>query len=121
MDYVNVTGLKVKASRGRVNKGISSFIRRNLNEIPNGGALAISALAKAVRTEFPHINQNQSYVRVNMVLKRLSAFGRYENDEGKTFIARNAAPVTETEDEKSEEPVTEGAELTLEEQEELNQ
>ncbi len=113
MDYVSIGGLKVKASQGgRVNLGISSFIRENLNGIPKDGALAISELAKAVRTKFPHIEQNQSYVRVNMVLKKLVAFGRFENKDKKTYIAWVAKETEETET---------GGELSEEEQAELRE
>ncbi len=117
MDYVAIGGLKIKASQGgRVNLGISSFIRENLNGIPSDGAVAISELAKAVRTKFPHIEQNQSYVRVNMVLKKLTAFGRFENKEGKTFIARVAKePETDTEEKETE------GELSEEEKAELSE
>lgn len=95
MEYVNIGGLKVKTSTGRKNLGISSYIRSNLNEIPTDGAVSMSALALALRIRFSHIDQNQSYVRVNMVLKRLSQFTRFEDADGKTFIGRKAMEVEE--------------------------
>jgi len=91
MEYTNIESLTVKATRGPQSKGISAFIKVQLDAIPEDGALAVGALALALRTEFPHIDTRQSYVRVNMVLQRdgyKDVFQRLEDDKHKTFIAR---------------------------------
>jgi len=89
MEYVDVSGLglKVKTHKSH-NRGISEFIREQLDAIPEDGAVAMVTLATVLVERFPHIPKNQSQVRINMVLGRLEdEFVRLENAKGNTFIA----------------------------------
>ena len=69
MEYVNASILTPKVGNGRVNKGISLFIRNVLNGIPVGQAVSLKTLAAQLEDNF-ELKKNQTYVRINMILKR---------------------------------------------------
>lgn len=87
MDYVNATTLTPKVGNGRVNKGISLFIRNVLNNIPAGKAVSLKTLASQLEDEF-ELPKNQTYVRINMILKRkgFEHLTKGTNAENDTFI-----------------------------------
>lgn len=87
--HLDITDMRVKTEQSR-QRGVSAFIRDTLNEIPQGKALALTDLATMVHEKFD-IDKQQSYVRVNNVLRgRIGEkFGRFEKD-GYTYVG----PVT---------------------------
>ena len=76
MEYKDSSRLKVVTGH-QSGQGISEFINKTLHATPKGQACPMWELAKEVRDKFPHINKMQSYVRVNMVLKRAGNKGKF--------------------------------------------
>jgi len=87
MEYVNAKTLTPKVGNGRVNKGISLFIRNVLNDIPVGQAVSQKTLAIQLEDKF-ELKKNQTYVRINMILKRkgFEHLTKGTDEENHTFI-----------------------------------
>lgn len=69
MEYKSSLGMKVVTGH-QTGQGISEFINTTLHSMPRGQACPMWELAKEVRTKYPHLDKQQSYIRINQVMKR---------------------------------------------------
>jgi len=99
MDYIEISGLKVKKS-GADNKGngVRTIIVETLLALPQGGAFPMIDLRMEVLRRFKGREitnpKQQSYVRINNTLhdsKKLAHFTKCENSNGYTFLVNGDA------------------------------
>ncbi len=92
MEFKNADELTAKVGSGNQGRGISAFIKAQLDSIPEGKGLALKELAEALVREF-NIPKQQSYVRINMVLKRkgYTHLLRAIDTDGYTYITASIA------------------------------
>jgi len=111
MNFTNVANLTVKLSTSTA--GVSDFIKSELRSIPEGQALAMVDLVRAVQSNCPTVpNKHQAYTRINNVLSREfgKAFIKLVGDDGYTYIAHKVEeveiPTISDEDSNLEEDTT---------------
>lgn len=94
MEYKVASGMKVITGH-QTGQGISEFIQRALNSIPQGMAVGLLELTKELQDKFPHINKGQSYTRVGMVMNRAGNKGRFiKLTDGSDYVMITHAPST---------------------------
>lgn len=92
MEFKDANELTAKIGTGNQGRGISAFIKEQLDSIPEGKGLALKQLAVALENEF-NVPRQQGYVRINMVLKRKNYkhLLRAVDTDGFTYITASVA------------------------------